>query len=361
MLFPTHAAATRCADFLISQSPDLDRSLVRIATFVPKAHNGAVAAPTQLNATFSAVIYPKEHGKSAKAFWQHSGEGISSRCADYCYQALQAGELERLHSPQDEQRISKGPRRYQKRTSVDHGNFKPALGEQDTQASGTNGHSHGQDQTHYVEERFGRNLGASLASDAKVAIRRRIAGSLTADVELAEALETATDREKERDVPGFSDDDVYLYPCGMNAIFNTHRLMKIAKGPHKSICFGFPYIDTLKIIEKFGPGALFYGHGSAEDLDDLQRRLEAGERYLALFCEFPSNPLLKSPDLQRIKALADQYEFYVVVDETIGTLLNVNVLPYADVVVSSLTKIFSGDCNVMGGRQVYPPYIIRQC
>jgi cystathionine gamma-synthase len=106
----------------------------------------------------------------------------------------------------------------------------------------------------------------------------------------------------------------------------------------------------LKILQKFGPGCLFYGHGSAEDLDDLENRLKSGERYLALFCEFPGNPLLRSPDLQRIRQLADQYDFAVIIDETIGNFLNVHVLPYADVVVSSLTKIFSGDSNVMGGR-----------
>jgi cystathionine gamma-synthase len=116
------------------------------------------------------------------------------------------------------------------------------------------------------------------------------------------------------------------------------------------INFSFPYIDTLKVLEKFGPGCLFYGRGSSDDLDDLEKRLQSGEKFLALFCEFPGNPLLMSPDLARIRILADAYDFGVVVDETIGNFLNVNVLPYADVVVSSLTKVFSGDSNVMGGR-----------
>lgn len=114
--------------------------------------------------------------------------------------------------------------------------------------------------------------------------------------------------------------------------------------------FRFPYIDTLKIVEKFGPGCLFYGFGSSEELDDLEKRLKDGERFLALFTEFPGNPLLRSPDVERIRKLADIYDFHVVIDETIGNFLNVNVLPYADIVVSSLTKVFSGDSNVMGGR-----------
>lgn len=62
--------------------------------------------------------------------------------------------------------------------------------------------------------------------------------------------------------------------------------------------------------------------------------------------------MLKSPDLQRLRSLADQYGFAVIVDETIGNFMNVQVLPFADVVVSSLTKVFSGDSNVMGGRYV---------
>jgi len=46
----------------------------------------------------------------------------------------------------------------------------------------------------------------------------------------------------------------------------------------------------------------------------------------------------------------------VVVDESVGNFINIDVLPYADIVVSSLTKIFSGDSNVMGGSAVYNPH-----
>ena len=71
---------------------------------------------------------------------------------------------------------------------------------------------------------------------------------------------------------------------------------------------------------------------------------------MCLITEFPSNPLLRSPNLQRLRDLADKYEFLVIVDETIGNFVNVEVMPYADIVVNSLTKVFSGDANVMGGR-----------
>jgi cystathionine gamma-synthase len=85
-------------------------------------------------------------------------------------------------------------------------------------------------------------------------------------------------------------------------------------------------------------------------LEEEFKRNPAVPPILALFTEFPSNPLLRSANLPRLRALADKYDFLIVIDETIGNFVNVEVLPYADMVVSSLTKIFSGASNVMGGR-----------
>lgn len=117
----------------------------------------------------------------------------------------------------------------------------------------------------------------------------------------------------------------------------------------------FPYTDTLKILQKWGDGCHFLGNGGTEDIPALEQLLKEGRErgetpLLSLFCEFPGNPLLTSPDLARIRKLADEYGFIVVVDETIGNFINVEVAQYADIVVSSLSKIFSGDANVMGGR-----------
>ena len=120
----------------------------------------------------------------------------------------------------------------------------------------------------------------------------------------------------------------------------------------------FPYTDTLKILEKWGPGCHFFGHGLDKDINELEALLEresqisTGPPILSLFTEFPSNPLLRCADLPRLRALADKYDFLIVVDETLGNFANVEVLPYADIVVSSLSKVFSGDANVMGGRCV---------
>lgn len=115
--------------------------------------------------------------------------------------------------------------------------------------------------------------------------------------------------------------------------------------------FRWPYSETPKCVENSGyKRFLLYGQGSQEQLDRLSASLAEGRRISALFCEIPSNPLLHTPDLHRIRELADQYGFCVVCDETLGTYVNVDILPYVDVAITSLTKIFSGGSNVMGGR-----------
>lgn len=116
----------------------------------------------------------------------------------------------------------------------------------------------------------------------------------------------------------------------------------------------FPYTDTLKILEKFGPGAQLFPSGSESELPHLASLLKSsrasGTPISALWCEYPSNPLLRTPPLAALRALADEYGFLIVLDDTIGSWANVDVLSYVDVLVSSLSKVFSGAADVMGGR-----------
>ncbi|KAH8688887.1 putative cystathionine gamma-synthase [Talaromyces proteolyticus] len=345
MLFPSLKTAELCQEFLLSRIPAGDSSKPRIARFIPSP-KAASSGNQDVISKLYAVIHSKSYDGISKQVWQHAGSGVSSRRGEFCMNALKDGylvedsaETSGANSPV----ISKGPKRYQQRTSA----FKEV-----DPGPKTTSTPEGREYAQFIEERFGRNLDAKLEDNAKRAVRRRITGSLRSNVDLSEALESNTSDGR---VAGLTEDDVFLYPNGMNSIFNTHQNVLSARGSKRSICFGFPYTDTLKILEKWGPGCLFYGYGSDEDLDDLERRLEQGERFLALFTEFPSNPLLKSPNLKRIHALGKKYDFAIVVDETISNFINVDVLPYADVVVSSLTKIFSGDSNVMGGSAVLNP------
>ncbi|KAF8866078.1 PLP-dependent transferase [Acephala macrosclerotiorum] len=364
MLFPSCKTARRCVSFMQSKDHSGASQDIQVIDLVLDNSRADSETLKKISPSISAVIFQKELFPLAKQYWQHSGDGVSSRRASFCHTLFQEGILvERTVlqplSPVSNifQKACKGPRRYQ-RGSIDK--ISPKVNKvgvensENHHDSQLNGLTESRESSQFLEERFGRNLDVSFVVNAQSAIRRRIAGSLMGEVDLSAAPSAKMDSNM-RGVAELSEDDVYLYPCGMNSIFNAHRMMLEARGPLKSISFGFPYVDTLKILEKFGPGVVFYGNGESEDLDDLEKRLESGERFLALFCEFPGNPMLKCPDLQRIRKLADKYDFGVVVDETIGNFINVHVLPYADVVVSSLTKIFSGECNVMGGGTILNP------
>jgi cystathionine gamma-synthase len=363
MLFPSRKVARRCVDFVNAQGSSIQAPHLRVVDLVLDYTKVDTETLKKLRPSVSAVLFPKDSFKLAKQYWQHSGDGISSRRAEFCHGLFQEGlltdEPTREATRNAEQRLCKGPKRYQRGQSIDKTLRSSSGSDPDVSRSSEkqagNGNFEARESSQFVEERFGRNLDVLLVDNAKSAIRRRIAGSLTGEVDLTARMSPAM-KSSIRGVRDLQEEDVYLYPCGMNSIFNAHQMMLAARGPMKSIMFGFPYVDTLKILEKFGPGCIFYGHGSSADLDDLENRLKNGERYLALFCEFPGNPLLSSPDLIRIKTLADTYDFGVVVDETIGNFVNVHVLRYADIVVSSLTKVFTGECNVMGGSAILNPH-----
>lgn len=165
------------------------------------------------------------------------------------------------------------------------------------------------------------------------------------------AQEKQTIRERLADFMNVSASDVWLFPSGMAAIETAFRAFQRLRPTAKSVQFGFPYVDSLKVQEKCGVGVHFFPHGSEAELQKLGETA-GSEALLGLFCEFPGNPLLASPDLKRIDELSRTHDFPVLVDDTLGALINVNVLPAADVVSSSLTKFFSGAGNVMGGSLV---------
>nr|CCA15948.1 unnamed protein product [Albugo laibachii Nc14] len=164
-----------------------------------------------------------------------------------------------------------------------------------------------------------------------------------------------------------SPESVFVYPTGMAAIFAAVRLLKSYHDERqngrrsKAILIGFPYVDTLKILEReewCNDGVHFLPHVTKPSFySELEKLLKEEEGSIfGIFTEFPGNPLLLGCNLDRISQLASKYNTYLVVDDTIGSY-NVNVLQNkcADIIVTSLSKIFSGTATVMGGSLVLSP------
>ncbi|KAI8398384.1 hypothetical protein FOFC_19595 [Fusarium oxysporum] len=163
-----------------------------------------------------------------------------------------------------------------------------------------------------------------------------------------------------KQAPAVTKDMVFLYPTGMTAIYEAHQLL-LRLRHSKTVVFGFLYELTPKLLKMYGPGFEFFGNGTAEELEKFESVLQNQEkedplnRVQAVWGECASNPLLKTVDLEKLRQLADQYGFFIVVDDTIGSVANIDVLDVADIIVTSLTKSFSGYANVMAGSITLNP------
>ncbi len=240
-LFPSHGVALRCFNFLRMHGSEVCSNRVRIIDLLTNPMMGTAGSTSQIPLTISAVILPRALSVIAKSFWQHTGDGISSRRAEFCHKAFSDGIILEQNNSRpglgQTERSCKGPKRYQKAPSVAHTPIHSLLSLKEGQRPPCQV-SDGLDHNQFVEERFGRNLDLRFVRNAKLAVKRRIAGSLTANVEVKEALEMAGDSENMRKVNGFSEDDVYLYPTGMSSIYNTYIALLAVRGPLTSICFG---------------------------------------------------------------------------------------------------------------------------
>lgn len=255
LLFPTHAIATECKDFIARRARGTTQPRIVHLFISPEAHDSQ--PPTaRSNASNTAdlhiVLFPSDVLTVAKEFWQHTGLGISSRLAEKCLSLLpDDAQLPTSRSPPPSP-TSRFP------TKVGHNRHysvkgsttgpkptSPATPQEQLKSQGAENLS--SDHAVYFEERYGRNLPISAATSAKRALRRRVAGTLIKadcpEVENNNAVPSAGEEDTKtgpssRGVANVTEDDVYLFPCGMAAIWNAHKLALEVRPEGKSVCFG---------------------------------------------------------------------------------------------------------------------------
>ena len=153
---------------------------------------------------------------------------------------------------------------------------------------------------------------------------------------------------------GMAAEDVYLFPNGMAAVFTLHRALRRLFPGRKTAQYDFPYVDVLRVQREFGQGARFHPLASVESLAEL-RALIGNERLGGVFCEMPSNPLLRCADIEAIAEMFAGSDVPLVVDDTVASSVNIDLRDFADAVTTSLTKFFSGVGDVMGGSVILNP------
>jgi len=193
-----------------------------------------------------------------------------------------------------------------------------------------------------------RGVQAGLGSDPipRKRVRSRFSGSQT---------------ESGSDPLLLSDRDIVLAPSGMNAVYAAFRAvsaLQAARGRTVWVQLGWLYLDTIAILKTLTPDAV-RDYVCVPDVTGLAA-LEAlfaahGTRIAAIVTEVPTNPLMQTADVAAVSALARRHGAMVLLDPTMASPFNVDVLGHADVVVNSLTKFAAPDGDVIAGAVVINP------
>ncbi|WP_072681231.1 PLP-dependent transferase [Arcobacter sp. LA11] len=146
-------------------------------------------------------------------------------------------------------------------------------------------------------------------------------------------------------------ENICLAPSGMNAIYSIVRGLNSIQshnGRNILVQFGWLYLDTMNIVNHhFDRQKVF---PDITNLDLLEEYLEEyGFSITAIITEIPTNPLLTSVDIKRLRKLCDKYNIPLVIDTTFATPYNLDLKDYADIFVESLTKFACGNADVLMG------------
>ncbi len=147
---------------------------------------------------------------------------------------------------------------------------------------------------------------------------------------------------------GATPEDLFVFASGMAAISAVLRSLPGVVEGKKTLQLEFPYVDSLKVQELFGPGVVYLNDASGESFDEALKRIRQGE-FSGVFTEVPNNPLLRTIDLKRVAEACKEGATPLIVDDSVASPLNVQSLRFADIVTGSLTKWISGEGDVMAG------------
>ncbi len=157
-----------------------------------------------------------------------------------------------------------------------------------------------------------------------------------------------------------SEADIHLFRSGMNAFYAGFRALQdiqAPKGRDLWIQLGWLYVDTVRILERFSPpDAPPVQIFNILDLVELKAFLsEKGHRVAGIVTEVPTNPLVQTPDLESLRSLADKAGAALVLDPTLVSPHNLNILSFCDLHINSLTKYAAAEADVMMGALALHP------
>ena len=157
-----------------------------------------------------------------------------------------------------------------------------------------------------------------------------------------------------RAFPGTSDADLLLATCGMNAVhaaFRASAELQASRGRTVWIQLGWLYLDTIAILKKFTrtPSDYVYVRDPL-DREGIERLFTRhGHQIAGVIAELPTNPLIQTPDLAALAALCRTHGAHLLVDPSVASPFNLQILPHCDLVVASLTKYCGSEGDLTAG------------
>jgi cystathionine gamma-synthase len=142
----------------------------------------------------------------------------------------------------------------------------------------------------------------------------------------------------------------------MWAAFHAASTLQASRGRRLWIQLGWLYLDTIALLQKFNPGVAPVVLGDVFALDQLRALFASrGHEIAGIITEVPTNPLIQTPDLIAVHQLCRDHGALLIVDPSIASPVNLDVLPHADIVVNSLTKYTASEGDVLAGALAINP------
>ncbi|MGH7943974.1 MAG: PLP-dependent transferase [Opitutaceae bacterium] len=219
------------------------------------------------------------------------------------------------------------------------------------------GVSHVADPDMYARARtFLQNIGGFISSRQaeRQLVQRGLLPAPTEEKAFAGDADAEVRRVLRRAFPEVDEPDLVLAPSGMNAIYAAFRAsssIQVLRGRTVWLQLGWLYLDTIAILKKFTDSAADYVYvRDPLDQEGIERIFARhGSRIAGVFAELPTNPLIQTPDIAALSALCRQHGAHLLLDPSVVSVFDVDVLAHADAVVSSLTKYTASEGDVIAG------------
>ena len=153
---------------------------------------------------------------------------------------------------------------------------------------------------------------------------------------------------------GCGPQDLHLTTCGMSAVqgaFQAAAALQAARGRTLWVQLGWLYLDTIAILKRFTSTPRDYVYlPNVFDTAAIERLFaEHGSRIAGIVTEIPTNPLVQTPDVPHLTALARKHGAMLLLDPSVNSAFNLDVLPHADAVLCSLTKYTASGGDLTAG------------